>query len=156
MVKFPEILTLVTIGLFTLRPGVCLGLQAMVEYFGGSLNVLDYPVHGKPGDIRCAKDSSWYLYILLIAYIKLLFRGIMEKGIPKEVTVARYHSLYANEADFPEELRVTAETTEDPKVIMAIEHKSLPFAAVQFHPESILTSQKVGLQILVNSMKLLK
>jgi anthranilate synthase len=73
------------------------------------------------------------------------------EGLPSKFEVARYHSLYGNKASFPADLRVTA-LTED-GVIMAIEHKSLPLAAVQFHPESILTNPSYGLRMLANAVK---
>lgn len=98
--------------------GVCLGLQALTEAFGGSLRQLHIPMHGKPSRIR-------------------LHEGTLFKGLPKQVVVGRYHSLFADPATFPKEFEVTAET--DDGVIMAIEHKSEPISAVQFHPESIMT-----------------
>ncbi|MFG2139939.1 anthranilate synthase component I [Streptomyces sp. NPDC048650] len=106
--------------------GVCLGLQGLVEHFGGSLGVLDRPVHGKPSRVRVtARDSR------LLA------------GLPPEFEVGRYHSLYATTARLPGELRVTAETEDG--MVMAVEHRELPWAAVQFHPESIMTAgQRIG------------
>ncbi|HTZ35804.1 MAG TPA: anthranilate synthase component I [Stellaceae bacterium] len=98
--------------------GVCLGLQGIVEYFGGALDVLDTPMHGKPSVVRAAGS-------------RLL------TGLPSPFTVGRYHSLYARRSTLPPVLTVAAETTDG--VIMAIEHKDLPVAAVQFHPESIMT-----------------
>jgi anthranilate synthase len=67
--------------------------------------------------------------------------------------VARYHSLYA--VKVPACLAVTAHT-QPGDVVMAIRHKTKPFAAVQFHPESILTSHDVGLQLLLNQLTYLK
>ena len=99
--------------------GVCLGLQGIVEYFGGQLAVLPLPVHGKPSMV---KNSG----------------GRMLAGLGSEFRVGRYHSLYAVRDSLPEELRVTAETEDG--IVMALEHRSLPIAAVQFHPESVLTS----------------
>ncbi len=110
--------------------GVCLGLQGVVEAFGGTLNVLDYPVHGKP---------SW---------IKHSGKGIFE-GLPERFQVGRYHSLYANRDTFPDCLEVTAES--DDGIIMGVRHKELPVEAVQFHPESILTAeQNCGLRLMEN------
>lgn len=99
--------------------GVCLGMQGMVEAFGGTLGQLAEPVHGKPSAVSVESNS-------------LLFAGL-----PDEVTIGRYHSLYADTATLPEAFRVTAQTAEG--VIMAVEHKSLPVAGVQFHPESIMS-----------------
>lgn len=110
--------------------GVCLGLQGMVEHFGGKLGVLDYPVHGKRSEIRVTG-------------------GALFEGLPPVFRAGRYHSLYAIRDALPAELRVTAESADG--VIMAVEHSSRPLAAVQFHPESILTLDgNVGLQLLRN------
>lgn len=109
--------------------GVCLGLQAIVEYFGGQLAVLDYPQHGK------------------VAKVSLLHTGNLWEAIPREFTVGRYHSLYA--ASIPDCLKVTAMSEDN--VVMAIEHRHLPVAAVQFHPESILSAQdSLGLRLIMN------
>jgi anthranilate synthase len=110
--------------------GVCLGLQGMVEYFGGTLGVLDRPVHGKASCIR-------------------VLSGRIFEGLPTEFTAGRYHSLYAVRETLPSVLEVTAESEEG--VVMAIEHRALPLAAVQFHPESIMTlAEDVGLRLLAN------
>jgi len=115
--------------------GVCLGLQGMVEHFGGVLGVLDYPVHGKPSNIK-------------------VLGGALFEGLPSTFRAGRYHSLYAVREKLPTVLRVTAES--DDGVIMAIEHGSLPLAAVQFHPESILTLDgNVGLELLNNVVRTL-
>ncbi|MBF2065411.1 MAG: anthranilate synthase [Calothrix sp. C42_A2020_038] len=112
--------------------GVCLGLQSIVEAFDGKLGVLDYPQHGKRSKI-IIKDTSSTLF----------------KGLPETFTVGRYHSLYADTDKLPPQLRVTAISEDD--VIMAIEHQCLPIAAVQFHPESIMTlTGEVGLAIVKN------
>lgn len=111
--------------------GVCLGLQALAESYGGSLRQLAVPVHGKPSRIRVSAN------------------GIIFSGLPKEVTVGRYHSIFADYATLPREFRVTAET--DDGVVMAIEHESEPVAAVQFHPESIMTlGQDAGMRMIEN------
>jgi anthranilate synthase len=108
--------------------GVCLGLQGIVEYFGGVLDVLDTPMHGKPSVI-CASGNRLF------------------GGLPSEFTVGRYHSLYARRGALPAELSIAAETADG--VIMAIEHKTLPVAAVQFHPESIMTPpDSIGMPII--------
>jgi anthranilate synthase len=110
--------------------GVCLGLQGMVEHFGGALGVLDYPMHGKPSRIR-------------------VLGGRLFEGLPEEFVAGRYHSLFAIRDRLPAELSVTAETAEGQ--VMAIEHATLPLAAVQFHPESILTlDDDLGLRLLRN------
>jgi anthranilate synthase len=113
--------------------GVCLGLQGIVEHFGGSLGVLDYPMHGKPSLIRCV-DSPLF------------------DGIETPFRAGRYHSLFAKREVLPDVLKVTAET--DDGVVMAVEHKHLPIAAVQFHPESLMSlAGAVGLRILDNAVR---
>jgi anthranilate synthase len=98
--------------------GVCLGLQGMVEHFGGALDQLALPMHGKPSEIRN-------------------LGGQLLAGLPERFTVGRYHSLHARKVALPAELLNTAETEDG--VIMAIEHRTLKLAAVQFHPESLMT-----------------
>jgi anthranilate synthase len=102
--------------------GVCLGLQGLVEYAGGSLGVLGRPVHGKSTRVLRAGDEE----SLLLA------------GLPRQFEVGRYHSLYATASALPGPLRVTAVTGDG--VVMAVEHRERPLAAVQFHPESIMTA----------------
>jgi len=116
--------------------GVCLGLQGIVEAFGGELGVLDYPMHGKPSTVR--------------------HRGIgVFEGLPAEFQVGRYHSLFARRETFPACLEVTAETADG--VIMGVRHRQLPIEAVQFHPESILTAEgDHGLKLMENAMRLAK
>jgi anthranilate synthase len=112
--------------------GVCLGLQGMVEHFGGALGVLDPPMHGKASRIR-------------------VLGGRLFEGLPKEFLAGRYHSLYALRERLPADLEVTAESEDG--VVMAVEHRALPMAAVQFHPESIMTlGDDVGLRLLANVM----
>ncbi|MDQ6705851.1 MAG: anthranilate synthase component I [Acidobacteriota bacterium] len=114
--------------------GVCLGLQGVVEAFGGELGVLDYPVHGKPSPIHHNGE------------------GVFE-GLPESFAVGRYHSLFARRDKLPPCLEVTAET--DDGVIMGVRHKHLPVEAVQFHPESILTaSGDVGLRLMRNAIRI--
>jgi anthranilate synthase len=73
--------------------------------------------------------------------------------MPKRFRAGRYHSLYALRDVLPAELRITAETEDG--VVMAIEHERLPLAAVQFHPESILTPGELGLRLLANAVTVL-
>jgi len=111
--------------------GVCLGLQALAEAYGGELRQLHVPMHGKPSRIRINKQ------------------GIVFSGLPKEVTVGRYHSIFADPVRLPDEFLVTAETEDG--VIMAFEHRNEPIAAVQFHPESIMTlGQNAGMRMIEN------
>jgi len=113
--------------------GVCLGLQGIVEAFGGELGVLDYPMHGKPSPVS-HRD-----------------RGVFE-GLPQHFKVGRYHSLFARRETFPSCLEVTAETEDG--VIMGVRHRELPIEAVQFHPESILTLEAdCGLKLMQNMIR---
>jgi anthranilate synthase len=108
--------------------GVCLGLQGMVEHFGGELGVLPYPMHGKD---TCIQVRG----------------GRIFEDLPQTFTAGRYHSLFAIRDALPAGLRVTAESEDG--VIMAVEHNELPLAAVQFHPESVLTlGGEYGLQLI--------
>lgn len=111
--------------------GVCLGLQGMVEYFGGDLGVLAEPMHGKPSVVN--HDGSE------------LFRGI-----PVSFTAGRYHSLHARR--LPDCLQATA--VSDDGIVMAISHRTLPMLGLQFHPESILSmEQEVGLRLVANAVQ---
>jgi anthranilate synthase len=113
--------------------GVCLGLQGMVEAFGGELGVLGYPMHGKPSLIRHKNI------------------GVFE-GLPEEFRVGRYHSLYAIPEKLPTCLEVTARS--DDGVIMGVRHRELPMEAVQFHPESILSLDgDCGLRLMENVIR---
>jgi anthranilate synthase len=115
--------------------GVCLGLQGMVEAFGGELGVLGYPMHGKPSLVRN--------------------RGVgVFEGLPAEFHVGRYHSLYAIPEKLPAVFEVTAESEDG--VIMGVRHRELPMEAVQFHPESILTlGGSCGLRLMENVVRVL-
>lgn len=114
--------------------GVCLGLQAMIEANGGSLRVLKQPLHGKTSLIQ--HDG------------KTIFTDL-----PNPLSVGRYHSLAASAV--PNEFEVSATTVAD-QTVMAIRHRRLPIEAVQFHPESILTSaRQVGLHLIDNVLNVL-
>ena len=118
--------------------GVCLGLQGIVEAFGGALGVLPYPVHGKPSKV--VHEGQ----------------GVFE-GLPGEIEVGRYHSLYAIPEQLPGCLEVTARTAGggETTVIMGVRHRELPIEAVQFHPESILTARdETGLKLMRNALRL--
>jgi anthranilate synthase len=113
--------------------GVCLGLQGIVEAFGGKLDVLEYPMHGKGSSVT--HDDA----------------GVF-RGIPTPFRVGRYHSLYANRDSFPSSLKITAES--DDGIIMGIRHRNLPIEAVQFHPESILSLEgECGLRLIENMIE---
>jgi anthranilate synthase len=114
--------------------GVCLGVQAIGEYFGGQLAQLAHPAHGRPSRIQVRG-------------------GCLLNKLPNEIIVGRYHSLHVARDTMPKELTVTA-TTED-GVVMALEHNSLPIGGVQFHPESLMSlGGEVGLRIVENAFRL--
>ncbi len=111
--------------------GVCLGLQALAEAYGGTLRQLHVPMHGKPSRITVSKP------------------GVIFSGLPREVTVGRYHSIFADPVRLPDDFLVTAETEDG--VIMAFEHRREPVAAVQFHPESIMSlGSDAGMRMIEN------
>ena len=113
--------------------GVCLGLQGMVEAFGGSLAVLPQPRHGKFWDV--AHDGT----------------GLFE-GVPSPARVGAYHSLVAER--IPDAIEVVARN--ETGLVMAVRHRSAPAMAVQFHPESILSlGQDVGHRIVRNVLRVL-
>jgi len=116
--------------------GVCLGLQAVVEFFGGDLDQLETPMHGKPSPVTA--DG-----------------GRLFEGLPNEFRAGRYHSLYARENSLPDSLEVVARSVDD-GVVMAVEHKTLPVCAVQFHPESIMSfDDEIGLRLVRNAVAML-
>jgi anthranilate synthase component 2 len=108
--------------------GVCLGLQAIVQHFGGKISHAPQVMHGKPS--RIAHNSQ----------------GLFE-GLENPLQVGRYHSLCA--VTMPDCLETTA-TFEG--IVMACQHKQLPVYGVQFHPESILTP--TGGRIIENMLTL--
>ncbi|WP_412076016.1 anthranilate synthase component I [Streptomyces xanthophaeus] len=114
--------------------GVCLGLQGLVEHFGGTLGVLPLPVHGKPSPVDVLDGG-----------------GTVFKNLPARIHAGRYHSLYAEPGTLPEVFDVTACTPDG--TVMAIEHRELPIAAVQFHPESIMTTgNEAGHRLIANAV----
>jgi anthranilate synthase len=115
--------------------GVCLGLQGIAEAFGGKLAVLPEPRHGKTWSIE--HDGS----------------GLFA-SLPSPLAVGAYHSLHAPAAMLPRALAVTART--ESGLVMALRHAHLPIAAVQFHPESILSlGGGHGLTLIGNAVRLL-
>ncbi|MFD1930302.1 anthranilate synthase component I [Nonomuraea mangrovi] len=114
--------------------GVCLGLQAMVEQAGGTLELLDYPEHGKRGHVSRLGDSA------------------LLEGLPAEFVAARYHSLHAKR---PGVVGFTATALTPDGNVMAIEDVANRRFAVQFHPESILTAEgAAGAKIIANVLRL--
>lgn len=110
--------------------GICLGHQALGEFFGAQLVKAKVPMHGKTTEIR---HNGHPLFT----------------GIPERFTVMRYHSLLLESLDGTP-LECLAKT--DDGEIMALTHRSLPIVGVQFHPESILTEH--GLQLLKNWVRI--
>lgn len=114
----PELLRRAPDGLPIL--GVCLGHQALVERYGGELEIDPVPIHGRSSLVHHARAA-------LFADLASPFQA------------GRYHSLRAARASLPRELALCGWT--DDGVVMAVEHVELPRFGVQFHPESILTPQ---------------
>jgi anthranilate synthase/aminodeoxychorismate synthase-like glutamine amidotransferase len=101
--------------------GICLGLQAIVLFYGGRLQKLEEVVHGRKRIITKTED-----------YSKML------KDIPSCFEAGLYHSWIADPNYFPDSLAITAVSEEGR--IMGIRHKIHNIEAVQFHPESIMTT----------------
>ena len=101
--------------------GVCLGHQALASAFGGQV-VRGQPVHGKTAPVR--HDG------------KTIFTGL-----PSPLEAGRYHSLVVD-PDLPDSLERSAVSGD---TVMAIRHRELPAEGVQFHPESVLTAQGMGI-----------
>ncbi|MBR0093348.1 MAG: aminodeoxychorismate/anthranilate synthase component II [Lachnospiraceae bacterium] len=108
--------------------GVCLGHQAVCAAYGGVITYAKKLMHGKTSVIR--QDG----------------RSPLFRDCPAEMTVARYHSLAAEEASLPDCLRVTARALDGE--VMAVQHVTHPVYGVQFHPESVMTPQ--GKQFMEN------
>lgn len=109
--------------------GICLGHQAIGEYFGGQLMHCSTPIHGKASIITHSG-------------------GVLFQNLNSSFEVGRYHS-WCIAAQLPECLFGNAESED--KILMAIHHKTKPIYGVQFHPESILTPS--GRQIIANWIK---
>lgn len=112
--------------------GVCLGHQAIGEVFGAKVAHAPTLMHGKTSKIF--HDG------------KAIFEGL-EKGF----TATRYHSLVLDKKTIPEELEVSARTSDG--VVMGLRHRSYPLEGIQFHPESILTD--VGSQLIQNWLQII-
>jgi anthranilate synthase component 2 len=112
--------------------GVCLGHQAIGEVFGAKLTNLSSVFHG------VATEGTQY------------GNDEIFKGLPKRITMGRYHSWVVSKEDFPDCLEITAESDEGQ--IMALKHKSYDVRGIQFHPESVLTPD--GKAILENWLAL--
>ena len=108
--------------------GVCLGHQAIGEVFGGRLENRPDVYHGVATE--CTQYGNDYIF----------------NGMPKRITIGRYHSWVVSKTSFPECLDITA--VSDDGNIMALRHKHLDIHGIQFHPESVLTPE--GKRIIQN------
>ena len=115
--------------------GVCLGHQALGAAFGGNVVRAPHLMHGKTSQI--AHDG------------RTVF-----KDLQLPFTATRYHSLIVEESALPSELQVSAWTTESDgsRTIMGLRHREYPVEGVQFHPESVLTSE--GKKLIKNFLEL--
>ena len=111
--------------------GVCLGHQCIGEVYGGEVVRADRLMHGKTSPILHTG------------------KGVFA-GLPSPFEATRYHSLIVKRDTLPDVLEITAETAEGE--IMGLQHKTLPVHGVQFHPESILTTE--GKRLLRNFLEL--
>lgn len=111
--------------------GVCLGHQAIGDAFGGKVVRAPYLMHGKMSQIH--HDG------------RTVFRNL-----PQDFPATRYHSLIVERNGLPEDLEVSATTSDG--LIMGLRHRRFPVEGVQFHPESVLTG--VGKQLLRNFLEL--
>ena len=111
--------------------GVCLGEQAIGQAFGGKLTNLSEVFHGIQTNVKIKNKD--YIF----------------SGLPTEIPVGRYHSWVVDTEEFPEELVITAISSEGQ--IMALKHREYDVHGIQFHPESVLTPY--GKQIVGNWLK---
>ncbi|MGO9649853.1 MAG: anthranilate synthase component II [Terriglobales bacterium] len=116
--------------------GVCLGHQAIGAAFGGEVVRAPKLMHGKTSEVQ--HDG------------KTIFRGL-----PSPLTATRYHSLIVQEENLPQDLEVSAWTSDGGglRTIMGLRHRKFPVEGVQFHPESVLTEQ--GKMLIHNFLGLL-
>ncbi|MFB6169402.1 MAG: anthranilate synthase component II [Haloferacaceae archaeon] len=98
--------------------GVCLGLEAAVYEYGGTVGHAPEPIHGKSSPV----DHDG--------------RGVFA-GLPQGFRAGRYHSLVATEV--PDCFEVSATAEDESGLVMGVRHRGYPIEAVQFHPESVLT-----------------
>ena len=111
--------------------GVCLGHQAIGEVFGAKLTNLKEVYHGVATPIMTLGNDELF------------------DGLPREITVGRYHSWVVSREDFPDCLEITA--LSDDGEIMGLKHKDYDIHGIQFHPESVLTPK--GRTIMENFLK---
>ncbi len=109
--------------------GVCLGHQALGEFFGATVTRAARPMHGKVSEMHCDPTEALFA------------------GLPATQLITRYHSLVVREP-LPPVLLPLARTPGPAPELMALRHRTLPLYGVQFHPEALLTPH--GLAILGN------
>jgi len=111
--------------------GVCLGHQALGAAFGGKVVRAPHLMHGKTSQVTHDNRTIF-------------------QNLKSPFTATRYHSLIVQEEDLPNDLEVSAWTTEPDgsKTIMGLRHKKFPVEGVQFHPESVLTGE--GKKLIAN------
>jgi anthranilate synthase/aminodeoxychorismate synthase-like glutamine amidotransferase len=112
--------------------GVCLGHQSIGLAFGGEVVRAPLPIHGKTSTVEHNG------------------KGVFA-GIAPTFQAGRYHSLVVAEQSLPSDLEITARS-KDEGLVMGLRHKTLPIHGVQFHPESVLTSE--GRKILRNFLEM--
>jgi anthranilate synthase/aminodeoxychorismate synthase-like glutamine amidotransferase len=110
--------------------GVCLGHQCIAQAFGGEVVRAERLMHGKTSQIHHQ------------------LRGVF-KDLAEPLEATRYHSLIVRRESLPDSLEITAET--DAGEIMGLQHRQFPIHGVQFHPESILTTE--GRKLLANFLR---
>lgn len=108
--------------------GVCLGMQALAEVYGCTVDHAPTIMHGKTSPVEHVDDEIF-------------------AGVANPMTATRYHSLAVEPDSVPDELQVTAWTVDD-HIVQGLRHRELPLYAVQFHPESVLTQD--GYRLLAN------
>ena len=108
--------------------GICLGQQAIAEFFNANLENLTYVKHGVTSMVKHYNNCKLF------------------KGIPKKFKIGHYHSWVVSKINFPKELMITSENEDG--IITSLNHKKHDITAVQFHPESILTEH--GIQLIRN------
>lgn len=101
--------------------GVCLGFQALIEYFGGSLVNLSPVRHGEVKKIKITNQENLFAGLTALQDVGLYHSwGVLEHGLPSELSCL---------------------AVDDAKMVMACRHKTLPLYGVQFHPESVMTPE---------------
>ena len=110
--------------------GVCLGHQTIAAAFGASITRAPQPMHGRT---TCVEHDGEGLF----------------SGLPNPLTASRYHSLIVDESSLPDELTVSARTSDG--MVMGLQHRTHSVFGVQFHPESILTES--GYELLANFLR---